>query len=218
MKKLSLLLLLSAVPLVSAQSLAGHHGGCCESCGCQCPTRKVCHWKCEMKEVKDYEWKCECEDFCIPGPSPHCRVEECGECADCCNDCCDDCCGCGHDCVRHLGGCLCHKKKWGAPCGCCVRTKKKLIRVDVVKQVPVYTCVIEEVCDRCCGNGACGNGACGNGSCVGGAVPPPGVPMDSSEVAPPSDAPMPPMPPQAGKQPTKKRLNPILTAFMPASR
>ena len=218
MKNLSLLLLLSAVPLVSAQSLAGHHGGCCDNCGCHCHTRKVCRWEWEEKEVKEVVWKCECEDFCIPGPSPHCRVDECEEC---CNDCCDDCCG-GH-CEKHIGGCLCHKKKWGLPCGCCVRTKKILIRTEEVKKIKIPKCIIEEVCDRCCGNGGCGNGACANGACASGAcadgvMPPPGVPMDAPTVAPSSDAPMPPMPPQAGKQNTRKKPNPLLSAFMPASR
>jgi hypothetical protein len=198
MNKLSLLLLLTAVPLVSAKSLAGHHGGCCANCGCHCPTRKVCRWEWEEKEVKEVVWKCECEDFCIPGPSPHSRAPECEECNECCN---------GH-CVKHLGAGLHHKKIWDLPCGCCVKTKKILIRSEEVKKIKVPKCVIEDVCDRCCANGACADGMPAN------AVDP----MGSPEVGPPSDAPMPPMPPQATKQPQKKKLNPILTAFLPAGR
>jgi hypothetical protein len=202
MNKLSLLLLLTAVPLVSAQSLAGHHGGCCANCGCHCPTRKVCRWEWEEKEVKEVVWKCECEDFCIPGPSPLCHAPQCEECADCCENC------AGGHCDKPLGGFLHHKKKCGLPCSCKVRTKNILVRTEKIKKVKVPKCVIEDVCDRCCGNGACAD-------CMpAGAVDP----MASPEVGPPSDAPMPPMPPQATKQPQKKRLNPILTAFLPASR
>lgn len=202
MKKL--VLLLGVLLFFTAQSYAGHHA-CCADCGGQQNLRKVCRWVPEETEVKGFEWKCECEDICIPGPSDYCIKDECEECP-------TDC--CGPNCVRHLGGHWNHKKEWGPPCGCCVKTVKRLVRVETVKQVTVYKCVIETVCDRCCPSGGCTSGNCAEGAPVG---PPQGAPeLAPMDGAPTTDAPMPPLPPSPDRQASSRKsgkLNPILTAF-----
>ncbi len=203
-----LVLVLSVLLLSSAHVVAGHHGGSgCNDCGCQQNLRKVCRWVCEIKEVKDYEWKCECEDFCIPGPSSFCRKPDCD--CDCDNDCC-------RDCQRHLRLCDKGVKEWGPPCGCCVRTKKKLIKVEVVKKVPVYKCVIETVCDNCgCDNGCntgCNAGCATATDCGAPAGVPAPMPGDHS-------APLPPAPTPAKEARQVPGLSaPMLSAFAPASR
>ena len=49
-------------------------GDCCQHCGCQCACQKVCRLVCETKKVTKVDYDCECEDFCVPGPSERTRV------------------------------------------------------------------------------------------------------------------------------------------------
>ena len=44
-------------------------GDCCAHCGCHSNCCKVCRLVCETKKVTKPEYDCECEDFCVPGPS-----------------------------------------------------------------------------------------------------------------------------------------------------
>ena len=103
-----LMLLLGVVLIGGGPGYAYGDHGCCADCGCNQRLRKVCRWECEEVEVKVPGWDCECDEIVIPGKSPYCIKDDCEEC---CNDC------CCRDCVSHLGGCLNHKKEWGAPCG-----------------------------------------------------------------------------------------------------
>jgi hypothetical protein len=226
-----LLLVLCVVVGSSGQSFAVGHG-CCADCGCHHGLRKVCRWECEEVEVKVPAWDCECEDVVIPGKSSFCHKSDCGECCNGgCNGCCDSCadgctggCGCGHcghACVSHLGACLHHKKEWGPPCSCHVRTINVLVRTEKTIKKKVWKPVIEEVCGNCCNN--CGTGY-GNGACAAGA-PMEGAPMDGAPMGPPtmapdSNLPIPPLPPEAAppKQTSRRGLNPLLSAFKPVSR
>src|SRR5262245_26935540 len=53
----------------------------CARCGAPNPTCKVCKPVTETKKVSKTEFGCECEDFCVPGRSTLCGVEEgCDEC------------------------------------------------------------------------------------------------------------------------------------------
>jgi hypothetical protein len=102
---------------------------CCSSCGCCQQPRKVCRLKCEMKPVTTFEYGCECEDVCMPGPS-----KRCGSCwvPDC------------------SAWCGCRKEiKWQPTCSCHIRKRVYLTKVPVTKDVPVYTCVVECVCTGC---------------------------------------------------------------------
>ena len=100
---------------------------CCASCGCAHHCRKVCVPKCDFKEVKEVEWVVECEDFCVPGRScpAGCSHDECGNCATCYSP------SCGH-----------------------VRTRKKLVRIEVTRRVPVTKCEVVTLCDHCCRHAA----------------------------------------------------------------
>ena len=100
---------------------------CCKKCGCE--TKKVCRLVCEDEKIKEHEWKCECEDFCLPPPS-HC----CGEHCEC-------------DCGNKFGE-WCYKI-WH-PAGCPeLRTRKILIKIEKEKKVPRYHWVVEDVCEQC---------------------------------------------------------------------
>jgi hypothetical protein len=155
MKRLALLLFV--VWAGGGHCLAGGHHGCCADCGCNQGLRKVCRWVCEEVEVKVPGWDCQCEDIVIPGKSQFCIKEECDACGECC-----DACGCGHQCVSHLGGHWNHKKEWGAPCNCCVKTVNVLVRTEKVVKKKIYKPVIETVCENCCNH--CDAGGCAAGS------------------------------------------------------
>jgi hypothetical protein len=100
----------------------------CPECGC-CDRRVTCRLLCESQVVKETRWKCECEDFCIPGPS-----RPCGE------DCeCDSSKKSGLWCIR----------LWQPGCAK-VRTRQILGKEETKRTVPSHRWVVEEVCD-CCG-------------------------------------------------------------------
>lgn len=85
----------------------------CHQCGSCNHVRKVCRIVCEIEEVKEVVYDCECEDFCIPGP-----LQKCG---------CREVCTCGK-----------------------VRTRRKLVKHEVIKKVPKHKCVVEYLCSPCC--------------------------------------------------------------------
>lgn len=95
------------------------HCGCCQNC------KKVCRLKCEKKKETKTEYTCECEDFCIPGPSKKCGVKK------------------EHDCQGH------HRTILWQPTCARVRTRKKLVKKEVTKEVPDYKWVVEEYCCVC---------------------------------------------------------------------
>jgi hypothetical protein len=95
----------------------------CDHCGCQSGCRKVCRLVCETKKVPKVTYSCECEDFCVPGPSNHCVV--CDECG--------------------------NKKHVYTPTCAEVRTRTKLVKHETMEEVPTHKWVVETVCDRCAG-------------------------------------------------------------------
>ena len=125
--------LLGFVAPVLAAAPVQAHDDCCPSCGCKPRLRKVCRLVCETEEVTETKFDCECEDFCIPGPSEKCGVER--EC----------------DCKGHHGKSC--RTIW-KPSQCAeVRTRKKLVVKEGKKEVPKYRWVVEYVCDECgCGS------------------------------------------------------------------
>jgi hypothetical protein len=103
---------------------------CCHRCGCHACCHKVCRVICETKTVGEVTYTCECEDFCVPGPSIRCGTK---------SDCDADCEGCEH----------CHQKPNYVPGCATVHTRKKLVRHVTQKQVPNYRWVVEYLCDGC---------------------------------------------------------------------
>ena len=197
-------LLLSVVLISSGPALAGGHHGCCADCGCKHGLRKVCRWECEEVEEKVPAWDCECEDIVIPGKSPYCIQEQCP-------DPCQNCASRGHPRPHH-------KKLWGPPRDCCVKTVKALVPIEKTVKKKVLKPVIETVCDTCCAASGCGPGGC-----VDGAVPAlDQTPMSDPTIAPPADsrAPLPPMPPVPADRETSSRrgLNPMASFFNVVSK
>ena len=159
----------------------------CDSCGCCCDCCTVCVLECYEKEVEVVCWKCECEDFCLPGP-----------CCLGCKNTIDPCCGCkdggckGGACQKGgcgmLGGCgklFCWKDECPGDCPTHHHKKKLYRKVEVVK-VPAYRWVVQSACSKCEGK------------------------IDGATVAPGDDIPAPP-PVDAAKYKYRIQATPVST-------
>jgi hypothetical protein len=120
-----------AMALAAFYAVRAGEGPCCANCGCHSSCNKVCRLVCEEKKVEVVCWNTECEDFCVPGPSkPGCKH---------CEPACDEC--------------ALHGKKfvwteWIPGCAE-IHTKKKLMKKTIVKKVPSYKWVVEDLCKDC---------------------------------------------------------------------
>jgi hypothetical protein len=132
--------LVLAIFACALSGLARAGEGCCDHCGCQSPCQRICRLVCEPKKVDLVCYGCECEEFCIPGPSmrgcKHCEIV-CDSCADC----------------AAANGPSQQAKKfvwfdWMPGCAT-IHTRKKLVKKTVTKTVPSYKWVVEDVCRRC---------------------------------------------------------------------
>ena len=93
----------------------------CERCGCSAECCKVCRCVPDVKKVTKTTYSCECEDFCVPGPSQHCvTCDECGK-----------------------------KQHNFTPSGATMRTRKKLVKHETTSEVKTYKWVVENVCPHC---------------------------------------------------------------------
>jgi hypothetical protein len=120
-------------------------GDCCQRCGCQCQCKRVtCKIVCETKKVKDVFYACECEDFCLPGPG--CKECACREgCAQHAEQPCETSCGCvSRFCKKHCMDFI-YKPKY-----CHVLHRKVLKKYECEREVPVYKCVVCDLCPGCC--------------------------------------------------------------------
>jgi hypothetical protein len=104
-----------------AGSASAQAGDCCDSCGCDSQCCKVCRCVPTTKKVTTTQYDCECEDFCVPGPSQRtiCH-DECGK-----------------------------KKIIYTPTCADVRTRKKLVKKETSKTVPTTKWVVENLCPKC---------------------------------------------------------------------
>ena len=123
MKTILCCALISLVFTASVQA-----GDCCDDCGCDANCCKVCRLVPSTKKVTTPEYKCECEDFCVPGPSQRtvCH-DECGR-----------------------------KKIVYTPTCAEVRTRKKLVKTENTKTVPTTKWVVENLCPKCAAHKADG--------------------------------------------------------------
>jgi hypothetical protein len=112
-----------AVFLLGVPAQAGHF---CHHCGCQRDCKKVCRLEVKTKKKKDVEYSCECEDFCVPGPSKRCGFRIDSDCN-------------GHPQRTFI---------WQPQCAK-VYTRKKLVAKEVTKEVPDYKWVVEKYCCVC---------------------------------------------------------------------
>jgi hypothetical protein len=111
----------------------------CDHCKAKAQCTKVCHWVCEEKKVEVTCWGCECEEFCIPGPSTpncqHCKELKCY-------------------CVEGINPKVSSKPKafsWTSwlPGGASIYTKKKLMKRTTMEKIPTHLWVVEELCPEC---------------------------------------------------------------------
>lgn len=121
-----------------ASAVAGDRG--CSHCGRKCDCEKVCRLIVEEKKVDVVCWGCQCEDFCVPGPSQR----GCENCETVCDFC-----------VAAKPGDPAAKPKkfvwydWTPSCHADVFTRKKLMKKTVTKTVPRYQWVVEDLCPHC---------------------------------------------------------------------
>lgn len=100
----------------------------CTGCGCSNFTH-VCRLVCEMKEDIDYEYDVDHDPYCLPGVS---EIQDKQWVSDC----------------KSLFGCR-KVLTWKPRCLCKIHTRKTLVKIPVVKKVPVYNCVVDRVCCKC---------------------------------------------------------------------
>ena len=172
---------------------------CCgvkHSCG-TCGAQKACQVVCEIRKVKKVVWRVECEEFCAPLP---CRDRSCRSCKGCgkgcgdagCGDagcgetgCCEDACGggcCEDPCADVLA-----RKHVRPKCGK-ARTRKKLIRKEIICEVPSYKCIVAG-CGACGGCGEAEEAAPTEAAPEEEALPPAPAPTDATR----NVAPLPPV-------------------------
>lgn len=126
-----------AVAVGIANRVRAGEGGCAH-CGCHHGCQTVCRLVCENKKVPVTCWGCKTEDFCVPGPSKpgdkHCEMV-CDETND------------------SKAPCVQPKKfvwtEWAPGCSAKVYTKKKLMKRTVMKTVPSFKWVVEDLCPQC---------------------------------------------------------------------
>ena len=134
----ALLIVVVSVMATTIHLRADSHG--CAHCGCQQSCQKICRLVCEEKKVEVVCWGCQCEDFCIPGPSkPGCRK-------------CEEVCG---TCQVHSDPKVIAAPKafswteWIPGCSSGIYTKKKLMKKTITKKVPSFKWVVEDLCETC---------------------------------------------------------------------
>ncbi len=139
-----LLLAQAAVARDCGQS-CGAEPECCAGCGetaaCQ-PTK--CQIVCGVKKIKKHCWVVEREEFCtlLPG----CRDRGCNRG---CQSGCDSGCGEADDCGQGCGE-TCSTKCLVPPRAGPVHCRKKLIKKEYTIEIPIYKCVVRNLCGGCC--------------------------------------------------------------------
>ena len=107
---------------------------CCNDCGCQCQCCKVCRCVPEVKKVPKITYCCECEDFCVPGPSKICGYK----CV------CPDDCDCGCSLFHHA-----HKEPIWQPTCAKVHTRHVLVKKEEMKEVCSWKWEVVDLCPKC---------------------------------------------------------------------
>ena len=142
---------------------------CCPRC---CSDRKTCKVECGVRLVKRHVWVVECNEMCPTLPGRDCCRDRCCKSGDC-DKCCENGCGCAKvDPCESL-----KNREYVQPK--CMRSRciKKLVKKEVLCEVPAYKCV--PVCAKPAA--ACG---CGEDGGAEEATPAEGAP----EEAPPAPA------------------------------
>ncbi|MFO0427500.1 MAG: hypothetical protein ACK526_13125 [Planctomyces sp.] len=151
---ITLVVLLTPLVLIADGSAGGHR---CSHCRCEKQCTRVCRLVREDRKITTTCWGCECEEFCIPGPSSpgceHCETV-CGNCTP------------SEPSTKGAEGDAkpappASKKKvysepkrlvwtdWIPDCRATVHTKKKLMKRTVTKTVPSWKWVVVDLCEEC---------------------------------------------------------------------
>jgi len=164
---------------------------CCgvkHTCG-TCGVPKTCKVVCEMKKVKKTVWRVECEEFCasLPGCERSCRCRKgCGDAGCGETGCCETGCGedaCGGGCCEDPCADLLSRKRVPPKCGK-VRTRKKLVKREIICEVPTYKCVVAG-CGTCGGCGEASEAAPAEAAPEEEPLPPAPAPTDATQNVPP---------------------------------
>ena len=138
------LALTAAACLLTVRATAGDF--CC-LCGHDDGVRKVCRLVCDVDYVVTHCYGCKCEDRCLPGRI--CRGDRHAECveldhsvAHCCN---------------RSPMCRLTWFDWRPTCAS-VRTVNRLVKYELVREVPSWRWVVEDVCCDCCPAECCEEG------------------------------------------------------------
>ena len=112
--------------LFASAAIAGdcrNQPACCDKPSCQ---QTACKVVCEMKKVTKHVWVVECEQICVsnPGCKHSCR----GGCDNGCSEC--------GPCAELLSRPMVKPKCGKARC------RKKLVKKEIVCEVPTYKCVV----------------------------------------------------------------------------
>jgi hypothetical protein len=110
----------------------------CHHCGCSVSCNKICRLVCEDKKVEVVCWGAVCEDFCLP-----CHGKRgCEHCEVVCDECSND---------AHAPVTRPKRFIWTdwLPTKATMHTRTKLMKKTVVKTVPTYKWVVEELCPHC---------------------------------------------------------------------
>lgn len=139
LRKLSWNHAILSLVITLATSRMADAGDCCQHCGREAECRSVCRCINVEKKVEIACWGCKEEDFCVPGPSEM----GCKHCEDVCDPKTCDC---------EKKGCCGHRRFiwWEAsPCTARTFTRKKLQKKIVVRKIPSYKWVTEQLCEEC---------------------------------------------------------------------
>jgi len=136
----SVSLILLTMTIVVSDAPRADAGGHCALCGCNAECNKACRVVYEEKKVEVVCWGSKCEEFCVPG----CSKRGCKHCEMVC-DFCDE--------TQDSDAPSSSPKKftwrdWVPGCAR-VYTKNKLMKKTIVKKVPAYKWVVEDLCSQC---------------------------------------------------------------------
>ena len=136
-----LMLLLTVYALSHLLVAPANANGPCTHCGQRASCNKVCRLKHEEKKVEVVCWGLKCEDVCVNGCSTRCAKH--------CEILCEDC-----DDVDPYKESSTGRKKfvWSEwiPKGCPkLYTKNKLMKRTIIKKIPSYKWVVEDLCAQC---------------------------------------------------------------------
>lgn len=135
--RICLTFLFAFFPFVCGE-IAWGQTSCCAQCGCVAGCQRVCRLKCEEKRVTETLWAGKSEEICLPGKS-RCVDQQCEMIGDQVPDA-EVPCAQPKKFVWNL---------WQPITAPTSATKSKLMKRTIVKTIPSYRWVVEDLCPDC---------------------------------------------------------------------